>query len=66
VIDEDDPQPTLFAMGRYCYRVWVTNLPLTPAGVWHFYDGRAALKCSPRMPPVCLPDLTHPKKQTYA
>ena len=43
-LEEDDPQPTLFAMGRYCYRVWVTNLPLTPAGVWHFYDGRAAME----------------------
>jgi hypothetical protein len=43
-IEEDDPQPTLFAMGRYCYRVWVTNLTLTPAGVWHFYDGRAAME----------------------
>jgi len=43
-VEEDDPQPTLFAMGRYCYRVWVTNLPLTPAGVWHFYDGRAAME----------------------
>jgi len=20
---------------RYAYRVWHTNLPLTPAGVWH-------------------------------
>ena len=31
-------------MGRYFYRVWVTNLTLTPAGVWHFYDGRAAME----------------------
>jgi len=44
LIEEDDPQPTLFAMGRYLYRVWVTNLGLTPAGVWHFYDGRAAME----------------------
>lgn len=43
-IEEEDPQPTLFAMGRYVYRVWVTNLALTPAGVWHFYDGRAAME----------------------
>jgi hypothetical protein len=43
-IEEDDLQPTLFAMGRYLYRVWVTNLTLTPAGVWHFYDGRAAME----------------------
>jgi hypothetical protein len=31
-------------MGRYIYRAWVTNLPLTPAGIWHFYDGRAAME----------------------
>jgi hypothetical protein len=43
-IEEEDPQPTLFALGRYLYRVWVTNLDLTPAGVWHFYDGRAAME----------------------
>ena len=44
LIEEDDPQPTLFAMGRYVYRVWLTNLALTPAGVWHFYDARAAME----------------------
>jgi hypothetical protein len=44
LIEEDDWQPTLFAMGRYLYRVWITNLALTPAGVWHFYDGRAAME----------------------
>lgn len=44
LIEEDDPQPTLFALGRYLYRVWITNLTLTPAGVWHFYDGRAAME----------------------
>lgn len=44
LIEEDDPQPTLFAMGRYLYRAWVTNLALTPAGVWHFYDARAAME----------------------
>jgi hypothetical protein len=37
-------QPTLFSVGRYVYRVWVTNLPLTPAGIWHFYDARAAME----------------------
>jgi len=40
----DEKQPTLFALGRYVYRAWVTNLSLTPLGVWHFYDARAALK----------------------
>jgi hypothetical protein len=43
-IEESDPQPTLFTMGRYVYRAWHTNLPLTPAGVWHFYDGRAGME----------------------
>ncbi|MGH9447086.1 MAG: transposase, partial [Terriglobia bacterium] len=43
-IPEAAAQPTLFSMGRYVYRAWVTNLPLTPAGVWHFYDGRAAME----------------------
>jgi len=31
-------------MGRYLYRAWATNLELTPAGVWRFYDGRAAIE----------------------
>src|ERR1035438_9409081 len=31
-------------LARYLYRAWVTNLPLTPAGVWHFYDGRAGME----------------------
>jgi hypothetical protein len=43
-IPEAEPQPTLFTLGRYIYRAWVTDLPLTPAGVWHFYDGRAAME----------------------
>ena len=36
LIEETEPEPTLFAMARYLYRAWITNLPLTPAGVWHF------------------------------
>ena len=43
-IQEDEAQTTLFAMGRYLYRAWVTNLSLTPSGVWHFYDGRAGME----------------------
>lgn len=43
-IQADEAETTLFAMGRYIYRAWVTNLSLTPAGIWHFYDGRAALE----------------------
>lgn len=44
LIAEDESDPTLFSMGRYLYRAWMTNLALTPAGVWHFYDGRAAME----------------------
>jgi hypothetical protein len=40
----DENQPTLFSLGRYVYRAWVTNLTLTPLGVWHFYDARAAIE----------------------
>jgi hypothetical protein len=43
-ISEQEVQPTLFALGRYVYRAWVTNLALTPAGIWHFYDGRATME----------------------
>ena len=42
--EQQEIQPTLFSLGRYLYRAWVTNLSLTPAGLWHFYDGRAALE----------------------
>jgi hypothetical protein len=44
LIEETEPEPTLFTMTRYLYRAWITNLPLTPAGVWHFYDGRAGME----------------------
>jgi len=44
LIQESDPEPTLFVMKQYAYRAWHTNLPLTPAGVWHFYDGRAGME----------------------
>ena len=43
-IEETEPQPTLFTLARYAYRAWITNLPLSPAGVWHFYDGRAGME----------------------
>ena len=43
-IQAEEAETTLFAMGRYIYRAWVTNLSLTPAGIWHFYDGRAAME----------------------
>lgn len=43
-IDESDSEPTLFTLERYAYRAWHTNLSLTPAGVWHLYDGRAGME----------------------
>jgi hypothetical protein len=43
-IQNSDPEPTLFVMKQYAYRAWHTNLPMTPAGVWHFYDGRAGME----------------------
>ena len=42
--EENEPEPTLFTLGRYVYRAWHTDLPLTPAGVWQFYDGRAGME----------------------
>ena len=41
---EEEAQTTLFSLGRYVYRAWVTNMSLTPAGIWHFYDGRAGME----------------------
>jgi len=43
-VQESDPEPTLFVMKHYAYRAWHTNLPMTPSGVWHFYDGRAGME----------------------
>jgi len=43
-IPEDESQTTLFTLGRFVYRAWVTNMDLTPVGVWHFYDGRAGME----------------------
>lgn len=43
-IEETDLEPSLFTLERYAYRAWHTNLLLTPVGVWHFYDGRAAME----------------------
>jgi len=43
-IEETEEQPTLFTLERYAYRAWITNLSLTPAGIWHFYDGRAGME----------------------
>jgi hypothetical protein len=43
-LQETEPEPTLFTLQRYLYRAWITNLPLTPAGVWNFYDDRAGME----------------------
>lgn len=43
-IQEEDARSTLFTTGRYLYRAWITNLSLSPAGLWHFYDDRAAVE----------------------
>jgi hypothetical protein len=43
-IQQEEAETTLFAMGRCIYRAWVTDLPLTPAAIWHFYDGRAGME----------------------
>lgn len=43
-LEESEPEPTLFTLERYAYRAWITNLALTPAGVWHFYEGRAGME----------------------
>src|ERR1700688_3526394 len=40
-IPNEEAETTLFTMGRYMYRAWVTNMDLTAGGIWHFYDGRA-------------------------
>jgi hypothetical protein len=39
-----DEGGTLFSLGRHIYRAWVTNMSLTPFGIWHFYDGRASIE----------------------
>jgi hypothetical protein len=44
LLEEAEPQPTLFVVGRYVYRAWNTNLSLTPAGVWRFYEGRGSIE----------------------
>jgi hypothetical protein len=43
-LEETEPEPTLFTLERYLYRGWISNLPLSAAGVWHFYDGRAGME----------------------
>ncbi len=44
LIEEQDKESTLFALGRYAYRIWVTNSTLSAPGVWRFYDDRATIE----------------------
>jgi hypothetical protein len=44
LIEPSGGPPTLFSLGRYQYRGWVTNLDLSPAGIQRFYDGRAVVE----------------------
>jgi len=43
-IEETEPEPTLFTLDRYLYRAWISNLPLSAAGIWNFYEGRASME----------------------
>jgi hypothetical protein len=43
-LEDTEPELTLFTLERYAYRAWLTTLPLTRAGVWHYYDGRAGME----------------------
>ena len=43
-IPDEEPQSTLFSLGRSLYRAWVTTMDLTPSGVRHYYDGRAGME----------------------
>lgn len=42
--EKDSEQLTLFAMTRYAYQVFVTNLHMEPRNIWHFYRGRAGIE----------------------
>ena len=43
-LEETEPEPTLFTLDRYLYRAWISNLPLSAAGIWNFYEGRASME----------------------
>lgn len=42
--EEDSPQTTLFTVGRYTYRAFVTNLRIWPLAVYRLYNDRAAVE----------------------
>jgi hypothetical protein len=42
--EKDALQLTLFALKRFAYQVFVTNLPLQPEKVWYFYRPRAEIE----------------------
>jgi hypothetical protein len=42
--EEESSQTTLFTVGRYSYRAFVTNLRIWPLAVYRFYNDRAAVE----------------------
>lgn len=42
--EEPTQQLTLFKLGKYMYRVFITNLPLKGENVWRFYNYRAVIE----------------------
>lgn len=42
--EEESPQTTLFAVGRYTYHAFVTNFRIWPIAVYRFYNDRAAVE----------------------
>ena len=65
-IEESDPEPTLFVMKHYAHRGWHTNLPLTPAGVWRFYDGRATYPAISQLASSCYQGGENPASSSQA
>ena len=44
ISEEPTQQLTLFKLGKYMYRVFVTNLSLKPENIWRFYNYRAIIE----------------------
>lgn len=42
--EEENPQTTLFTVGRYTYHAFVTNFRIWPLAVYRFYNDRAAVE----------------------
>lgn len=66
-IDPDpDQELTLFTLDKYAYSVIVTNLPLTPYGIFTFYKDRAGLERIIRILKNDFPFGSAPTKQFAA